>query len=131
MLPLIMHSADGAWTGTDAPCPDVPVIKVDASGLSGRGLTGIEARYMHFLQCREALTPGGALTLHLGSPTADPGRVSELAQRLNSVFRIVRPSTMYIPLYGALWALAVCSDQLDPKALTADEIERSYAAKSG
>jgi len=82
-----------------------------------------------FKQCREALTPGGALTLHIGSPTADPGRVSELAKRLNSVFRIVRPSTLYIPLYGALWSLAVCSDQLDPKALTADEIDARIQAR--
>jgi spermidine synthase len=50
--------------------------------------------------------------------------VAELAQRLNGIFRIVRPYTMYIPLYGSLWAMAVCSDKLDPKAYTADEIDR-------
>jgi spermidine synthase len=55
---------------------------------------------------------------------AQPERVAELAQRLNAVFRIVRPYTMYIPLYGSLWAMAVCSDKLDPKAFTADEIDR-------
>lgn len=76
-----------------------------------------------FKQCREALTPEGALTLHIGSPTAQPQRVAELAQRLNRVFGIVRPCTVYIPLYGALWALAVCSRQLDPKAISADEID--------
>jgi len=27
-------------------------------------------------------------------------------------------------LYGAQWAMAVCSDKLDPKAFTADEIDR-------
>jgi len=31
---------------------------------------------------------------------------------------------MYIPLYGAQWAMAVCSDKLDPKAFTADEVDR-------
>ncbi|HYD55315.1 MAG TPA: polyamine aminopropyltransferase [Burkholderiales bacterium] len=77
-----------------------------------------------FQQLRQALAPGGALTLHLGSPVAQPARVAELAQRLNSVFRIVRPYTMYIPLYGSLWTMAVCSDKLDPKAFTADEIDR-------
>ena len=46
------------------------------------------------------------------------------AQRLNSVFRIVRVYTMYIPLYGSLWSMAVCSDKLDPKSFTADEIDR-------
>ena len=77
-----------------------------------------------FQQCRAALAPGGALTLHIGSPVARPERVAELASRLNLVFRIVRPYLMYIPLYGSLWAMSVCSDKLDPKAFTADEIDR-------
>jgi spermidine synthase len=77
-----------------------------------------------FHQCRTALAPGGALVLHIGAPVARPERVADIAQRLNGVFRIVRPYTMYIPLYGAQWAMAVCSDKLDPKALTADEIDR-------
>ena len=77
-----------------------------------------------FQQCRAALAPGGALVLHIGAPVARPERVAELAQRLNAVFRIVRPYTMYVPLYGAQWAMAVCSDKLDPKSFTADEIDR-------
>jgi spermidine synthase len=78
-----------------------------------------------FLQhCRAALAQGGALALHLGAPVARPERVAELAQRLNGIFRIVRPYTMYVPLYGAQWAMAVCSDKLDPKSFTADEIDR-------
>ena len=77
-----------------------------------------------FQQLRQTLAPGGALALHIGSPVAQPARVAELAQRLNGVFRIVRPYTMYVPLYGSLWSMAVCSDKLDPKAFTADEIDR-------
>jgi spermidine synthase len=77
-----------------------------------------------FQQCRMALAPGGALALHIGAPVARPERVAELAQRLNAIFRIVRPYTVYIPLYGAQWTMAVCSDKLDPKSLTADEIDR-------
>lgn len=82
-----------------------------------------------FRQCREALTPEGALTLHIGSPTAQPERVAELAQRLNRVFPIVRPYTLYIPLYGALWALAVCSRQLDPTAFSTDEIDTRISTR--
>ncbi len=82
-----------------------------------------------FQQCRAALAQGGALVLHIGAPVARPERVAELAQRLNGVFRIVRPYTMYIPLYGAQWAMAVCSDKLDPKSLTADEIDRRIEAR--
>jgi spermidine synthase len=77
-----------------------------------------------FQQCRMALAPGGALALHIGAPVARPERVAELAQRLNGIFRIVRPYTMYVPLYGAQWTMVVCSDKLDPKSLTADEIDR-------
>jgi spermidine synthase len=83
----------------------------------------------YFHQCRTALAPGGALVLHIGAPVARPERVADIAQRLNGVFRIVRPYTMYIPLYGAQWAMAVCSDKLDPKALTADEIDRRIEAR--
>lgn len=82
-----------------------------------------------FKQCRGALAPKGALTLHIGSPTAQPDRVAALAQRLNRVFRIVRPYTLYIPLYGALWAFAVCSEQLDPKAFSADEIDTRISTR--
>jgi spermidine synthase len=82
-----------------------------------------------FQQCRTALAAGGALVLHIGAPVARPERVAELAQRLNGIFRIVRPYTMYIPLYGAQWAMAVCSDKLDPKSLTADEIDRRIEAR--
>jgi spermidine synthase len=82
-----------------------------------------------FQQLRQTLAPGGALTLHIGSPVARPERVAQLAQRLNGVFRIVRPYIMYIPLYGSLWAMAVCSDKLDPKSFTADEIDRRIEAR--
>ena len=82
-----------------------------------------------FQQCRTALAPGGALVLHIGAPVARPERVAELAQRLNGVFRIVRPYTMYIPIYGAQWAMAVCSDKLDPKSFTADEVDRRIEAR--
>jgi len=91
----------------------------DAAGPS-QSLFTIEA----LQRIRQALLPGGALVLHLGAPSAQPERVGELAQRLSGVFRIVRPYTVFAPLYGAQWAMAVCSDKLDPKAYTADEIDR-------
>ncbi|HNP26531.1 MAG TPA: polyamine aminopropyltransferase [Nitrosomonas sp.] len=83
-----------------------------------------------FQQCQRALSPEGLLTLHVGSPTAHPERVTELTQRLNGIFSIVRPYTMYIPLYGAQWALAVCSDKCDPKAFTSEEIDRRIKTRN-
>ncbi len=71
-----------------------------------------------FLQaCRTLLNPGGALVMHLGSPFHHPQRFSLLRQRLNNVFSLVQPYTVYVPLYGALWGMAVASDSLDPRQL--------------
>ena len=98
------------------------VLALDLNGPVGPAAALYSLEFFQHL--RTALAPGGALTLHLGSPVAQPQRVADLAQRLNSVFRIVRVYTMYIPLYGSLWSMAVCSDKLDPKAFTADEIDR-------
>src|SRR6185436_11420438 len=78
---------------------------------------------------RETQEKFDLIALDLNDPMGRPERVAELAQRLNSVFRIVRPYTMYIPLYGSQWAMAVCSDKLDPKAYTADEIDRRIEAR--
>ncbi|HUN67631.1 MAG TPA: polyamine aminopropyltransferase [Burkholderiales bacterium] len=103
------------------------LIALDLNDPMGPAETLYSAEF--FQQCRHALAPGGALVLQIGAPVARPERVAELAQRLNSIFRIVRPYTMYIPLFGAQWAMAVCSDKLDPKSLTADEIDRRIEAR--
>jgi spermidine synthase len=101
------------------------LIALDFHAVPGAALHSVE-----FLShCRAALAPGGALVLPLGAPMARPDRVAEIAQRLNGIFRIVRPYTVYVPLYGSQWAMAVCSDKLDPKALTADEIDRRIEAR--
>ena len=77
-----------------------------------------------FRLVRRVLAPGGAVALHLGSPVFQPERVAALAADLRSVFRVVRPYTLYVPLYGSLWAMACASDTLDPLALPADEVAR-------
>ena len=79
--------------------------------------------------CRRALAPGGALVLHMGSPWARPDRVGAIYRRLAKLFKIVRPYTMFIPLYGSLWSMAVCSDSLDPMKLPAAEVDKRIAAR--
>lgn len=83
-----------------------------------------------FRDCKRTLAPGGALTLHLGSPVSRPERVSEHYKRLANVFAVVRPYTMFIPLYGCLWAMACCSDTLDPTEISAAEVDRRIARRS-
>lgn len=82
-----------------------------------------------FRDCRNALAAGGVLTLHMGSPVSKPERVRVHAQRLARVFPVVKPMVMFIPLYGALWTMACCSDSLDVTAVSADEIDRRIARR--
>lgn len=74
--------------------------------------------------CAAMLNPGGALSLHIGSPVFQPARVRDLVSRLRRVFAVVRPYFLYIPLYGSLWGLATASATLDPLSVDAAEIDR-------
>ena len=82
-----------------------------------------------FRDCKRTLAAGGALTLHLGSPVARPEQVKEHYQRLARVFPLVRPYSMFIPLYGCLWAMACCSDSLDPLAINTAEVEKRISRR--
>lgn len=82
-----------------------------------------------FRDCRRVLAPGGVLTLHMGSPVSRPDRVRAHAERLARVFPEVHPCVMFIPLYGALWSMACCSDSLDPTAISAEEVDRRIAKR--
>ena len=64
------------------------------------------------------------MALHLGAPFYEPDQVRALSSKLAEVFEHVSAFGLHIPLYGAYWALAIVSDQLQPKALTADEVEQ-------
>jgi spermidine synthase len=75
-----------------------------------------------FRMCRAILNPGGMLTLHLGSPVFQQSTVRKNADNLRKAFAQVHPMSLYIPLYGSLWCLAVASDTANPRALGADLI---------
>jgi spermidine synthase len=82
-----------------------------------------------FRDCKRALAPGGVLTLHMGSPVSRPERVKAHYERLSHVFGTVQPYVMFIPLYGCLWSMAVCSDTLDVAAVKPEEIDRRIARR--
>ena len=58
-----------------------------------------------------------------------PQRVRELLADLHSVFPIVRPMGLFIPLYGAYWGLAVVSDTLDVCAVAPEVVEQRLAQR--
>lgn len=82
-----------------------------------------------FRLVQRVMNPGAALTLHIGSPLYRPDLVARLLDELSSVFSIVRPLGLYIPLYGAYWGLCCASDSLDPVALDAASAERRLAER--
>ena len=77
-----------------------------------------------FRMCQRILRPGGMLTLHLGSPVYQAETVMRNAAALHQVFRHVAPMSLFVPLYGSLWCLAVASDTIDPRAASLDTIEQ-------
>ena len=82
-----------------------------------------------FEMVRRSLNPGGAVSLHIGSPVFDKERVRRTLADLAAVFGVVRPMGLYIPLYGAYWGLAVASDSLDPLAVDEATIEARIASR--
>jgi spermidine synthase len=75
-----------------------------------------------FRLCQRVLNPGGLMTMHLGSPVYQPQTVKKNAAALRSVFKQVQPLSLFIPLYGSLWCLAVASDSINPRGVSAEAI---------
>jgi spermidine synthase len=79
--------------------------------------------------CAARLTPSGAMTLHIASPVAHPERVREGLAALRQAFPLVVPYLTSIPLYGGMWMMACCSASLDPRRLSAMEVDRRLASR--
>ena len=75
-----------------------------------------------FRMCQRVLKPGGMLTLHLGSPVYQAETVRKNTANLRKVFKHVAPLSLFIPLYGSQWCLAVASDTIDPRATSVETI---------
>ncbi len=77
-----------------------------------------------FASVKRLLNPGGAMVLHTGTPVFAPQVVRRIYQGLARQFSTVSPYGLYIPLYGAYWSMAVCSDHLDPRLITMTEAQQ-------
>lgn len=78
---------------------------------------------------QRVLRPGGALVLHLGSPVFHPEQVRRLSATLRQTFAQVACYGVYVPLYGAYWGMAVCSDTLQPASVGAGTIAQRLAER--
>ncbi|MBI3726845.1 MAG: polyamine aminopropyltransferase [Burkholderiales bacterium] len=67
-----------------------------------------------FQACAQRLTAQGMLILHLGSPYYHPQRFAATLKKLSNIFPQLHPYTVFIPLYGALWGMAIASKHGNP-----------------
>lgn len=79
--------------------------------------------------CASRLTSLGAMTLHVASPVAHPDRIRHVLTGLRSAFAVVTPYLVPVPLYGGMWMMACCSATLDPRKLSAPEVDRRLAQR--
>jgi spermidine synthase len=79
--------------------------------------------------CALRLKPVGGMTLHIASPVAHPDRIRAGLAALRAAFPLVTPYLTSIPLYGGMWMMACASQTLDPRSLSAREIDRRIAQR--
>lgn len=77
-----------------------------------------------FTDAARCLSPGGCLTLHLGSPVYALPQVAALQAALRKVFPLLRLMLLPIPSYGGMWALAVASLTTDVAGFGQDQINQ-------
>jgi spermidine synthase len=82
-----------------------------------------------FALARGAMAPGAALTLHIGSPFSHPERVRGMLSNLREAFPRVAPYFVHIPLYGSIWGFACASETLDPREVSAAEVDHAIAGR--
>lgn len=76
---------------------------------------------------QRVLKPGGALVLW--AARFHPEQVRRLSATLRQTFAQVACYGVYVPLYGAYWGMAVCSDTLQPASVGAGTIAQRLAER--
>ncbi|MBC3872053.1 polyamine aminopropyltransferase [Undibacterium flavidum] len=82
-----------------------------------------------FQACYARLNAHGSLVLHLGSAFYHSERYQITLTRLQKTFDLVRPYAVFIPLYGALWSMAIASKSdhsglcTDPQEIEFNQVE--------
>ncbi len=82
-----------------------------------------------YISCRQVLTENGLLSLHVESPISRPTTYNRIVKTLHSVFPIVRPYLVYIPVYGTWWGMATASMAADPLSLSTAAVDQQIAMR--
>jgi len=70
------------------------------------------------------LGEGGIQVQHVETPITRPELFCQLIANVRAAYGEVHPLFQYVPLYGTLWAFCNASQTLDPRALSARELDR-------
>ncbi len=132
---LQLHVGDGAAyvrnalgvTPASTPPATFDLIYLDLTDPAGEAAELYSPAF--FADCKAALSPGGAMVLHIGSPFFHPDRVKETTANLRAQFRFVTPYFVYIPTYGATWGFAIVSDTVDARAVGAPTLHSRLAER--
>lgn len=82
-----------------------------------------------YTSCQKRLSPNGLLALHIESPVTRPTTCARIVATLRSVFPIVRPYLVFVPLYGTWWGFAIASNSSDPLSVSEAEVEHRITAR--
>lgn len=123
---LTLRIGDGfAYMRAGTECFDLIVLDLTDPGGPSELLYTPE----FYRACAARLNLSGAMTLHIGSPIAHPDRIRATMAGLRGAFPLVTPYLTSVPLYGGLWMMACASATLDPRSLSADEVDRRIGAR--
>ena len=124
---LTLHFADGRqWL---AQCEDeFDLILLDLTDPVGPSQALYTAEFYQL--CRRRLARGGILALHVESPVARPHTFARIVATLRSTFDKVRPYLVYVPTYGAWFAMATASQDVDPIADSVDDMTRRFSERA-
>ncbi|MFZ6768978.1 polyamine aminopropyltransferase [Undibacterium sp. Di26W] len=114
-----------AYIGSSTDCYDLILLDLtDPVSPTGNSLAATCMTPAFFQACARRLTAQGMLVLHLGSPFYHPERFSATLAKLRTAFAQIHPYTVFIPLYGALWGMAIASKELNPQAILASTVNQ-------
>ncbi len=77
-----------------------------------------------YREVKSKLNENGVLALHTEMPYVLDHIHIRVLKTLKTVFKFVRPYYNFVPIYGTVMGFAVCSETLDTKVLSAEEIDR-------
>ncbi|MFZ6720692.1 polyamine aminopropyltransferase [Undibacterium sp. Ji49W] len=119
------HEDGFAYVGSCSDVYDLILLDLtDPVSPTGNSLAATCMTEEFFQICARRLTTEGMLVLHLGSPFYHPERFSTTLAKLQTAFAQIHPYTVFIPLYGALWGMAIASKQLNPQTIPASTVNQ-------